>query len=89
MKNQQARIELRGKDWLVRTDAPPTVAALFRYARIALPPRACQASPPPAVTIQPKQPVDEVGSMGFLHRTVIPRGAARWRWVSTSRNSVI
>ena len=26
---QQARIELHGKDWLVRTDAPASVAALF------------------------------------------------------------
>ena len=35
---QRARIQLRGKDWLVRTDAPASVAALFLQARIALPP---------------------------------------------------
>lgn len=52
---QQARIELNGKDWLVRTDAPAAVAALFRQARIALPPRACQASPPAAVSVQPQK----------------------------------
>ena len=50
---QQARIELHGKDWLVRTDAPASVAALFHRARIALPPRACQASPPPTPAVQP------------------------------------
>jgi hypothetical protein len=29
---QHARIELNGKDWLVRTDAPASVAAVFRQA---------------------------------------------------------
>jgi len=52
---QQARIQLHGKDWLVRTDASASVAALFRQARIALPPRACQASPPPTRAVQPRK----------------------------------
>jgi DDE family transposase len=52
---QRARIQLHGKDWLVRTDAPASVAALFLQARIALPPRACQASPPPTAPVQLKK----------------------------------
>jgi hypothetical protein len=44
----EVRIRHRGADWLVRTDAAPAVAALFRAAHIALPPRACHARPPPA-----------------------------------------
>jgi hypothetical protein len=43
----QVRIRHRGADWLVRTDAAPAVAALFRAAHVALPPRARQARPPP------------------------------------------
>jgi Transposase DDE domain len=38
----------RGADWLVRTDAAPNIAALFRAAHIALPPRARQVAPPKA-----------------------------------------
>jgi hypothetical protein len=38
------RIRHRGADWLVRTDAAPAVAALFRAAHIAPTPR----SRPPA-----------------------------------------
>jgi transposase len=48
----EVRIRHRGADWLVRTDAAPAVAALFRAAHVALPPRARQARPPP--TAQPK-----------------------------------
>jgi hypothetical protein len=33
---QRARIQLHGKDWLVRTDAPASIAAPFLQARIAL-----------------------------------------------------
>jgi hypothetical protein len=44
----EVRIRHCGADWLVRTDAAPAVAALFRAAHIALPPRACHARPPPA-----------------------------------------
>src|SRR5208283_2978968 len=44
----QVRIRHRGADWLVRTDAAPAVTMLFKCARIALPPRAHQARPPPA-----------------------------------------
>ncbi len=44
----QVRIRHRGADWLVRTDAAPAVTILFKCARIALPPRAHQARPPPA-----------------------------------------
>jgi hypothetical protein len=43
---QQVRIHHRGSDWLVRTDASPAVATLFRHAHIALPPRARQTAPP-------------------------------------------
>ena len=41
----QARIRYRNADWLVRSDASPTVSALLRYAGIALPPRAHPARP--------------------------------------------
>ena len=44
----QVRIRHRGADWLARTDAAPAVAALFRAAHVALPPRARKARPPPA-----------------------------------------
>ena len=43
----QARIRHRGADWLVRTDAAPAVTMLFKSVRIALPPRAHHARPPP------------------------------------------
>ena len=43
---QQIRIQHRGADWLVRTDAAPSVTALFRAAHVALPPRARQTAPP-------------------------------------------
>jgi hypothetical protein len=45
---QQVRLAHRGADWLVRTDAAPNIAALFRAAHIALPPRARQVTPPKA-----------------------------------------
>jgi hypothetical protein len=45
---QQARLQYRGADWLVRTDAAPTITALFRQAHVALPPRARQTAPPKA-----------------------------------------
>jgi transposase len=43
---QQVRIRHRDNDWLVRTDAPKSIADLFRRAHIALPPRAKQMAPP-------------------------------------------
>lgn len=43
---QQLRIEHRGADWLVRTDAAPSITALFRAAHVALPLRARQTAPP-------------------------------------------
>jgi hypothetical protein len=43
---QQVRLQYRGADWLVRTDAAPTITALFRQAHVALPPRARQTAPP-------------------------------------------
>jgi transposase len=45
---QQVRLQHRGADWLVRTDATPAVTALFRKAHVALPPRARQTAPPKA-----------------------------------------
>jgi hypothetical protein len=42
------RLQYRGADWLVRTDAAPTTTALFRQAHVALPPRARQTAPPKA-----------------------------------------
>lgn len=45
---QQVRLQHRGADWQVRTDATPTIANLFRKAHIALPPRAKQTAPPKA-----------------------------------------
>jgi hypothetical protein len=47
---QNVRLEHRGADWQVRTDATPRVAALFRHAHIALPPRARQTAPPKAAS---------------------------------------
>lgn len=52
----EARIRHGDKDWLVRTDAPHAVAALFRQAHIALPPRARQTSPP-----KPPPPFKRIG----------------------------
>ena len=49
----EVRIRHRGADWLVRTDAAPAVAALFRAAHIALPPRARHARPPPPAQSKP------------------------------------
>ena len=45
---QQVRLQYRGADWLVRTDAAQTITALFRQAHVALPPRARQTAPPKA-----------------------------------------
>jgi hypothetical protein len=42
----QARMRSSEKDWLIRTDATPDVAAIFRQAHIALPPRARQTQSP-------------------------------------------
>jgi transposase len=42
----EVRMRYGEKDWLVRTDATPTVAAIFRQAHIAMPPRARQTLPP-------------------------------------------
>jgi hypothetical protein len=43
----ETTIRHKGADWRVRSDASPTVAALFKRAHIALPPRAHQMRPPP------------------------------------------
>jgi transposase len=43
---QQVRLQYRGADWMVRTDAAQTITALFRQAHVALPPRARQTAPP-------------------------------------------
>jgi hypothetical protein len=43
----QVRIHHRGADWLLRTDAAPSITSLFRRAHLALPPRARRARPPP------------------------------------------
>jgi transposase len=51
----EVRIRHRGADWMVRTDAAPPVAALFRAAHIALPPRAQKARPPPPAKSKPAQ----------------------------------
>jgi Transposase DDE domain len=51
----EVRIRHRGADWLVRTDAAPPIAALFRAAHIALPPRARKTYPPPPVQSKPTQ----------------------------------
>ena len=57
---QQLRIRHRHADWLVRTDASPTLAAVFRCAKIALPPRVKPIAPPPA-TPPPKPPAKRRG----------------------------
>ena len=51
----EVRIRHRGADWLVRTDAAPAVAALFRAAHVALSPRAQKARPPPPSRSKPAQ----------------------------------
>jgi transposase len=43
---QQLRLRHRDKDWLVRTDAAPALAAVFQHAKIALPPRVKPLAPP-------------------------------------------
>ena len=54
---QQVRLQYRGADWLVRTDAAPTITALFRQAHVALPPRARQTAPPKPTA--PSKPVQK------------------------------
>ena len=54
----QVRIRHRGADWLARTDTSPAAARLFKTARLAPPPRARQAKPPPA---PPKRPTKRRG----------------------------
>ena len=54
---QQVRLQYRGADWLVRTDAAPTITALFRQAHVALPPRARQTAPPKPMA--PSKPVQK------------------------------
>jgi hypothetical protein len=44
----QTTIHHNGADWRVPSDASPTVAALFKRAHIALPPRAHLPRPPPS-----------------------------------------
>jgi transposase len=55
---QQLRIRHRDADWLVRTDASPALTAVFRHAKIALPPRvkplAPPATPPPKPAVKPR-----------------------------------
>jgi transposase len=51
----EVRIRHRGADWMARTDAAPPVAALFRAAHVALPPRAREAPPPPPAQPKPAQ----------------------------------
>jgi hypothetical protein len=50
----QLRIRHHATDWLVRTDVSPTLAAVFRCAKIALPPRVKPIAPPPATP--PRKP---------------------------------
>ena len=54
---QQVRLQYRGADWLVRTDAAQTITALFRQAHVALPPRARQTAPPKPTA--PSKPVQK------------------------------
>jgi hypothetical protein len=54
---QQVRLQYRGADWLVRTDAGPTITTLFRQAHVALPPRARQTAPPKPTA--PSKPVQK------------------------------
>ena len=61
---QQVRIRHRDNDWLVRTDAAKSIAALFGHAHIALPPREA----------------DGAGQTGAAQeiRPQTPRSAAAW-----------
>jgi hypothetical protein len=43
---ESPKIHHRGADWLVCTDAAPSIASLFRRAHIAPPSRARQTKPP-------------------------------------------
>ena len=52
---QQVRIRRRDADWLVRTDAPQSIAALFRCCHIALPPRAKQTAPPSVQAVRKRR----------------------------------
>jgi hypothetical protein len=63
---QQLRIRHRATDWFVRPDVSPTLAAVFRCAKIALPPRIKRIAPPPA-TPPPKPAAKRRGR---------PRGSA-------------
>ena len=56
---QQLRIRHRGADWLVRTDATPALTAVFRHAKIALPPRVKPLAPP--ATPPPKSAANRRG----------------------------
>jgi hypothetical protein len=60
-------IRHRGADWRLRTDAALPVAALFRAAHIALPPRARKARPPP-----PAQPSHAKKRRGRPRRSATP-----------------
>lgn len=44
----QVSIRHNGSDWLIRADASPAIARIFRHVRIALPPRAHRPRPPPS-----------------------------------------
>ena len=61
----EVRIRHRGADWLVRADAAPAVAALFRADHVVLPPRARKARPPPPA--QPK-PARSAAAPGVVPR---------------------
>jgi Transposase DDE domain len=63
----EVRIRHRAAEWLVRTDAEPAVAALFRAAHVALPPRARKARPPP-----PAQPKSVQKRRGRPRRSATP-----------------
>jgi hypothetical protein len=52
----QTTIRHNGVDWRVRSDASPTVVALFKRAHIALPPRAHQPRPPPPASPPKRAP---------------------------------
>ena len=63
---QQVRIHYRAADWLVRTNAAPDVAKLFKCAHVALPSRARQARP----RRQPRQnpPENAAADQGVVPR---------------------
>ena len=64
---QQLRLRHRDADWLARTDASPDLAAVFRTAKIALPPRVKLVAPPPA-TPPPKPPANAAAARGVVPR---------------------